>query len=78
MIGGSGGVEKARHTYFKDYYCVAPSDCGAAYGEDLHAMALKNIDLLNVPRASMPRRRRYLLRSVAPSSHILWGLGASR
>ena len=35
-----------RHAYFLDYYCVVPSDCVAAYGDDLHEMALKNIDLL--------------------------------
>ncbi len=33
-----------RHAYFTDYYCVVPEDCVAAYGEDLHRMALKNMD----------------------------------
>jgi len=35
-----------RHAYFLDYYCVVPRDCVAAYGDDLHEMALKNIDFL--------------------------------
>jgi ureidoacrylate peracid hydrolase len=35
-----------RHAYFLDYYCVVPDDCVAAYGDDLHKMALKNIDFL--------------------------------
>ncbi len=34
-----------RHAYFKDYYCVIPSDCVAAYSEDAHVMALQNIDM---------------------------------
>ena len=35
-----------RHAYFLDYYCVVPDDAVAAYGDDLHEMALKNIDFL--------------------------------
>jgi nicotinamidase-related amidase len=35
-----------RHAYFLDYYCVVPEDSVAAYGDDLHEMALKNIDFL--------------------------------
>ena len=35
-----------RHAYFLDYYCVVPDDSVAAYGDDLHEMALKNIDFL--------------------------------
>lgn len=53
-----------RHAYFKDYYCVVPSDCVAAYGEDLHAMALKNID--------------FLFGEVATSERILQPLRAAR
>ena len=35
-----------RHAYFLDYYAVVPRDCVAAYGDDLHEMALRNIDFL--------------------------------
>ncbi|MFQ5912563.1 MAG: cysteine hydrolase family protein [Nitrospinota bacterium] len=35
-----------RHAYFMDYYCAIPKDCVAAYGNDLHEMALRNIDFL--------------------------------
>ena len=53
-----------RHAFFKDYYCVVPSDCVAAYGEDLHAMALRNID--------------FLFGEVAPSARILQALRPKR
>ncbi len=52
-----------RHAYFKDYYCIVPSDCVAAYGEDLHAMALRNID--------------FLFGEVATSARILQALRAA-
>lgn len=35
-----------RHAYFLDYYCVVPKDCVAAYWDDFHEMALKEIDFL--------------------------------
>ncbi len=52
-----------RHAYFLDYYCVVPENCVAAYGDGMHEMALRNIDLL--------------FGEVTDSAHIVAALAAS-
>lgn len=55
-----------RHAYFLDYYAVVPRDCVAAYGDDLHEMALRNIDFLFGEVADSERILRALFLPIPP------------